>query len=66
MSIAIDKLLARMNESDGYSVVREALATTGLPVPNAITEWSLLELLAKWCGDASATIEELDNLLAHI
>ena len=61
----IDKLLDRMKESDGYGVVREALATTGLPVPDVITEWSLLELLAKWCGNGSATIEGLDNL-AHI
>ena len=64
MSDTIDKLLDRMKESDGYSAVRGVLANTGLPVPDVITEWSLWELLAKWCGDASTTIEELDNLLA--
>lgn len=63
----VDKLLKCVEkEPDGDDRVRGALATTGLPVPDVITEWELLELLAKFCGNASATIEELDNLSEHV
>ena len=59
--------LWELKEKNGYGIVREALAaTTGLNVPDFSSKWNIIEFLSKWCGQASVTTEEFDNIFALI